>query len=127
MPSWRCVGVGWIHAREQVERSHRRLVNLLEIAAPWIGGRGFGEQDLGEPTDDGELILEVVTDLVVVSHRGRRLRCRMAEEQQRDRFAKRLSRERLVEIRFFYPELRFGFEQAVGVTRQVEHFDVGVE
>ena len=57
------------HAREQVERGHGRFVDFLEIAAPRIVGRRLGEQDLGEPEDDAQLILEVVT-VLVVCHRS---------------------------------------------------------
>ena len=54
----------WIQAREEAERGHRRLVNLFEIAATRVEGRRFGEQNLGEPEDDRQLVLEVVAALV---------------------------------------------------------------
>jgi len=67
--SWHRVGVVREEAREEVERSRGRFVNFLEIAAPRIAGCGFSKQDLGEPEDDTQLILEVVTVPVVVCHR----------------------------------------------------------
>src|ERR1700676_2043905 len=73
--SLRRIGPGRMQACEQVERGLGRFVNFLEIAAPRIARRRFGEQELGEPEDDGELILEVVTALVVVGHRSQ---CRLA-------------------------------------------------
>lgn len=62
------VGGGRTHACEQIERGHSRFMNFLEMAATRIAGRGVSEQDLGEPADDGQLILEVVAARVVVSH-----------------------------------------------------------
>src|SRR5690242_10466131 len=61
----------WIHMCEESEGGHGGFVNLLEIPPARIVGRGFGDQDLGKAADDGQLIFEVVTALVVVGHRRR--------------------------------------------------------
>src|SRR6202163_4383109 len=71
-------------------------------------------------------MLEVATAVVVVNHRWRPSESPAPKEQQRDRFPKPLPRKRLVEIGLLWPELRFGLELAVDVTRQIEDLHVGL-
>lgn len=60
------------HACEQVERGDGRLVNLVEVLAPRVFRRGFGQEDLGEAANDRQLVPEIVPELLVVVDPSRR-------------------------------------------------------
>src|SRR5207253_6099685 len=67
-PSTLPIGRVRIHAGQQCERGHSGLVNFLQIAAALTVRISVGDQNLGEPPDNTELVLEIVTNLVILGH-----------------------------------------------------------